>query len=107
MMPPSAARLSQWARLDDVRRHAFALAQHHAVGIGGVVVARLRRAQEILGGFREIRRLLVGALERHDAEIVERARMVLGRGALELRLGRRRDPSATPVAPSSSSAPSS
>ena len=74
-------------RLDDVLRHAFALAQHHAVGIGGVVVAGVRRTKEILRRFRVVRRLSVRAVERHDPEIVERARVVLGRRTLELRLG--------------------
>ena len=74
-------------RLGNILRRPFAVAQHDAVGIGCVVVARVRGAQEILRRLVVVRRLAVQPLERHDAKIVERAWMVLGRGALELRLG--------------------
>ena len=74
-------------RLGDVLRRPFAVAQHDAIRIGRVVVACVRGAQEILRRLVVIRRLAIQALERHHAEIIHRSGMILGRGALELRLG--------------------
>src|SRR5574337_1605640 len=74
-----------WRGLGDVLRHAFSLPLHDAIGVKGVLVAGFSRAQEKLRRLGVIRLL---PAERHHAEIVKRARMVLRRRALELLLGR-------------------
>ena len=73
----------------DVLRDAFALAHHHAVGIGPVVVAGVRRLQEILRRLGEIGFSTIACVKRHDAEVIEGSGMFLGCRALELFLGAR------------------